>query len=192
MRHASQNERSARLAGLALSCTAILGCSSNTAPAGDGGLDGPEEAAMDRPQGTPDGAVLDASPSAPDATARGPEASTPDASSPRESGSPPAGTGIGDSCLFASDCPAGVSCDYLFCSKPCSADADCAGSHAGGRNAQGTANHCVLVVNAIGATVPICDPGCAGANDCLALGQYCRSTQAVSAGPATMVCWQTP
>lgn len=161
----------------------VAGCSSNAASSqDDGGTDASAPA---------DARVPDASGSAAsDSRAASAEAAVgrtqPDGDVPLTI------TGIGDSCLFGSDCPPGSNCDYLFCSKACSSDGDCVGSHTGGQNAQGTPNLCVVVINASGAAVPICDPGCHGANDCLALGQYCRSSSAFDAGIQVMACWQTP
>jgi hypothetical protein len=100
---------------------------------------------------------------------------------------PPAPIGVGDACFFDADCPGGGPC-VLFCSKGCTTDADCAGSHAGGRNAQGVQNRCVQTLDPISGTMSLtCFPGCNGQSDCNPLGLICRAGP--GAGNTTvMVC----
>jgi hypothetical protein len=96
-------------------------------------------------------------------------------------------TGIGDPCLFDDDCPLNSDC-VLFCSRDCTTDADCAGGHAGGRNAQGVANHCVQTLNEMtGQTFKSCFPGCNDQSNCDALELVCQAGPSASGG-TVMVC----
>jgi hypothetical protein len=102
----------------------------------------------------------------------------------------PGPTGIGDSCNFDSDCPMGASCD-LVCVAPCTTDADCAGSHGGGQNAQGVQNRCVQTLDPVSNTVSLtCAPGCNTQNDCNPLGLVCEPAPDGDAGTAVNICEQ--
>jgi hypothetical protein len=110
---------------------------------------------------------------------------------PVDSGGPlPGPTGIGDSCLFDSDCPPGASCD-LVCVRPCVTDADCAGSHGGGRNAQGAQNRCVQTLDPVSNTVSLmCAAGCVTQAECNPLGLLCKLAPDGDAGTPVMICEQ--
>ncbi len=102
----------------------------------------------------------------------------------------PGPTGLGDSCNFDSDCPMGGSCD-LVCVAPCSTDADCAGSHGSGRNAQGVQNRCVQTLDPISNTISLtCAPGCNTQNECNPLGLLCKPAPDGDAGTAVNICEQ--
>jgi hypothetical protein len=103
---------------------------------------------------------------------------------------PPGGTGVGDACLFDSECPTGTYCE-LFCSRACAADGDCAGNYAGGRNGQGQENRCVQIRDELtGKTWLACFPGCNGTTDCFS-GLECQPGP-TAAGGTTMVCAAPP
>jgi hypothetical protein len=172
--------------GLAVGVFACGACSSSSSPASGGGSDGGGES-HEASTGTDAGAMSDAP------TTNATDSSTqtePEAGPPAtDSGGPlPGPTGIGDSCNFDSDCPQGSSCD-LVCVASCTTDADCPGSHGGGRNAQGVQNRCIQTLDPTTNIVSLeCWPGCNTQTECNPLGLTCRLGPDGDAGTGVNVC----
>ncbi len=97
--------------------------------------------------------------------------------------------GIGDPCSpFGVSCNPGLVCSGLWCTKACARSTDCAGLGAGGGNALGFPNACI-VTSAAGEE---CEPGCTQDSDCSAFpGSFCFATTS-SEGASVRVCVPPP
>jgi hypothetical protein len=167
---------------------ALVACSSSS-PSPDGGNDGGARSA-DAGGGNDASMTGGGDASTANAEDSSPGETSPDTGSPApEGGGPlPGPTGIGDSCLFDSDCPQGSSCD-LVCVAGCTTDMDCAGSHGDGRNAQGVQNRCVQTLDPTTNLVSLeCWPGCNTQAECNPLGLTCRPAPDGDAGTAVNIC----
>jgi hypothetical protein len=96
--------------------------------------------------------------------------------------------GTGDSCISGVACNAGLSCNGLWCTKPCARASDCLGLGGEGGNALGFPNECVLTAT----NGDACVPGCASDGDCESFpGTFCFAQQSVD-GLSVSVCSSIP
>ena len=87
-------------------------------------------------------------------------------------------SGVGDPCGEAfAPCASGLTCNGLWCTKPCANPSDCTGLGAGGTNELGLPNTCVH-----GSAGDTCVPECVSSTDCVDFpGTFCFSTIAIDA-----------
>jgi hypothetical protein len=96
--------------------------------------------------------------------------------------------GTGDSCISGVACNAGLSCNGLWCTKPCARASDCLGLGGEGGNVLGFPNECILTASAGDS----CVPGCASDADCESFpGTFCFAQQSVD-GLSVSVCSSIP
>ncbi|HTB73298.1 MAG TPA: hypothetical protein VK762_08630 [Polyangiaceae bacterium] len=97
--------------------------------------------------------------------------------------------GVGDPCVAqASTCNPGLSCSGLWCTKACTRSTDCEGLGAGGGNALGLPNACMLTT----AAGRQCVPGCQTDADCTSFpGSFCFATTSAD-GLSVQVCTPPP
>ena len=97
-------------------------------------------------------------------------------------------SGVGDPCgpIYPA-CEVGLTCNGLWCTKPCVRSSDCAGLGAGGDNSLGYPGVCMAT-----ASGDKCTPGCSQGDGCADFaGTYCLGTTAVD-GTSVSVCAVLP